>query len=118
MVRLFNPADLLALPAKSKNNPVLPETANPAMQGRAVPRKRLSPIRATQGTVRAMRLVRSAAVAKFGRGKTKLEYRQGRWVVHLYNYSGDAVGLYLAYDTVPGVEGTGIDFQIVPAARF
>lgn len=83
-----------------------------------IPRKRRSPIRATQGTVRAMRLVRRAAVAKFGRGKTKLEYRQGRWVVHLYNFSGDAVGLYVAYDAVPGVDNTGVDFQLVPAAVY
>lgn len=62
-----------------------------------------------------MRRVRQAAVAKFGRGKTKLEYRQGRWVVHLYNYHGEPVGLYLAYDAPGGgVEGFGVDFQLVP----
>lgn len=61
-----------------------------------------------------MRLVRKAAVAKFGRGKTVLQYRSGRWVVFLHDYSGQPAGIFASFDTKTGVAGTGIDFyQIV-----
>jgi hypothetical protein len=107
-MRLANPADFLA------QSPGSDPQVSPS---HVVNRRRRTPIRATQGTVRAMRLVRRAAVWKFGRGKTKMEYRNGRWVIHLYNYSGQACGLYLAYDVKPGIDHTGVDFQLIPARR-
>lgn len=104
-LRLFNPAEFIGSS---------PRLLSSGVRSR---KPRQSAIRSTQATVRAMRLVRKAAVAKFGRGKAELHYAGGRWVVRLHDYQGVPVGVYSAYDTSPGVDGTGIDFLLMTGGR-
>ncbi len=76
--------------------------------------KRGNVVRANHATERAKRLVRKAAVARFGRGKTRLDYRFGYWFVTVYNVDDDVVAQFVAIDRSPGVARTGVDFIPAP----
>lgn len=86
----------------------------PAYAETSAPKPSGSVVRATHATVRAQRLVRKAAVARFGRGKTQLDYRFGYWFVTVYNVDGDVAAQFVAIDRAPGVARTGVEFVPAP----
>jgi len=63
------------------------------------------PLISSQDTPKAERLIRSAAAAKFGRGRADLFFEHGQWWATVGSRS------YSVVDAIPGVDHLGIDFE-------
>lgn len=59
----------------------------------------------------AERKIRSAATLRFGRGNAALFYEHGQWWAEVAS-KGDP-RTFSVVDAVPGVDGTGIDFELL-----
>jgi hypothetical protein len=65
----------------------------------------------SQNTRAAEKKIRSAASVRFGRGKARLEYEHGQWFAFVDDPEEDRDVIYSVVDAIPGVGGTGIDFE-------
>jgi len=63
------------------------------------------PLISSQDTRKAEKIIRSAAAAKFGRGRADLFFEHGHWWATVGDRTYDVV------DAIPGVDGLGIDFE-------
>lgn len=68
----------------------------------------------TSNTQSAERLIRRAYRAKFFSRPLDVFYEHGRWWVRTRLWTRDGYpGVYAVVDAVPGVAGTGVDFEEV-----
>jgi len=73
--------------------------------GRRTEAREARPLISSQDTPKAERLIRSAAAAKFGRGRADLFFEHGQWWATVGSRS------YSVVDAIPGVDHLGIDFE-------
>lgn len=71
-------------------------------------RRRPQKLITSQQTSRAEKAVRSAAAAKFGRGRASLVYEHGQWWATVWNPHDEEDETYSAVDT-----SSGVDFERV-----
>lgn len=69
-------------------------------------------------TKAAERKVRSAAAAKFGRGKADVFFEHGSWFARVDDKRRGTEATYSAQDYRPGIDGTGIDFELLDSTDY
>lgn len=71
----------------------------------------MSKLLTEQNTRKVERLVRTAAAAKFGRGKSRPWFEHGQWWVIVDGAETDEI--YSVVDSSPSIANTGLDFEQV-----